>query len=99
MARFEVYRLGRDGTLAVDLQSNLLDGLLTRVVVPLVRENDVDKFIPWLNPRFEIHDETYVMMTEFLAAVPAKELREPITDLSAHRDTIIAATDFLFQGF
>ena len=99
MARFEVYRLGRDSTLAVDLQSNLLDGLLTRVVVPLVRENDVGKFIPWLNPRFEIHDETYVMMTEFLAAVPAKELREPITDLSGHRDTIIAATDFLFQGF
>ncbi|PWE56065.1 hypothetical protein DEM27_11545 [Metarhizobium album] len=99
MARFEVYRLGHGDALALDLQSNLLDGLHTRIVAPLVRESDVDTFVRWLNPRFDIDGEMYVMLTEFLAAVPAKELREPIADLSHKADTIIAATDFLFQGF
>ncbi|OJU01084.1 MAG: hypothetical protein BGN83_07225 [Rhizobium sp. 63-7] len=99
MARFTVYRLGHGGTLALDLQSNLLDGLHTRVVAPLVHESDVETFVRWLNPRFEIDGEVYVMMTEFLAAISSKDLREPIADLSHKADMIIAATDFLFQGF
>jgi len=97
MARFKVYQLGDE--LALDVQANLLDGLQTRVVVPLIRESDVKRYAARLNPRFEIGGIVHVMMTEFLAAVPVSELGVSVADLSAHGDDIVAATDFLFQGF
>jgi toxin CcdB len=39
------------------------------------------------------------MATQRMASVPVSEIGEAIADLSAKADTIIAATDFLFQGF
>ncbi len=99
MARFQVFELGTGGVLALDLQSNLLDGLNTRVVAPLVPIEDVGRFAEKLNPRFTVGEKTYLMMTEHIGALPVKELGPVIADLSAQRDRIVAATDFLFQGF
>jgi toxin CcdB len=39
------------------------------------------------------------MATQRLAAVELSELGEKIADLSVYADEIIAATDFLFQGY
>jgi hypothetical protein len=39
------------------------------------------------------------MAVQRMASVPVAEIGKPVTDLSAQRDAIIAATDFLFQGF
>jgi toxin CcdB len=99
MARFKVYRMDDQGALAIDLQSNLFDGLQTRVMAPLVLVDDVASLVPRLNPRFEIDGMRYAMMTEFLASVPIRELGMAVADLSARADDITAATDFLFQGF
>jgi toxin CcdB len=52
-----------------------------------------------LNPVFEIDGRRYVMVTQFIAAVPAYELKWNAGDLSHHRDRITAALDMLFQGF
>ncbi|SMD09653.1 CcdB family protein [Rhizobium sp. RU36D] len=98
MARFWAYRVGDDG-FAVDLQSNLLDGLHTRVVAPLVPLRTIVRIAPRLNPRFQIEGETYVMLTEFISTIPTAEIGPVIADLSRHADEITAATDFLFQGF
>lgn len=95
MARFHVYQLGSEP--AIDLQANLLDGLNTRVMAPLVPETDVKRLVN--NPRFNLNGTIYVMMREFLASVPSAELGTQVADLSDHRDRIIDATDFLFQGF
>ena len=97
MARFHVHQFGIE--LVLDVQSNLLDDLHTRVVVPLVPEHEVKQVVQRLNPRFEINSVLYVMMTEFIAAVPAHELGTTVTRLSSRSDEITAATDFLFQGF
>lgn len=97
MARFHVHQFGSE--IVLDVQSNLLDDLHTRVVVPLVPKSEVKHAVDRLNPRFEIDDVVYIMMTEFIAAVPAAELGATIANLSAHGDEITAATDFLFQGF
>jgi toxin CcdB len=99
MARFKVYRLAQTGSLVIDLQNNLFDGLQTRVVIPLVPLQDVAKLIPRLNPRFDIENTVYVMLTEFIGSVPVAEIGMPIADLSSRADDITAATDFLFQGF
>ncbi|MCM2397029.1 CcdB family protein [Rhizobium sp. S95] len=99
MARFKVYRLKNDRSLVIDLQSNLLDNLETRVVAPVVSLHLISKYVARLNPRFEIEGVICVMLTEFIATLPASEIGEQVADLSDKADDIIAATDFLFQGF
>ncbi|WP_183713599.1 MULTISPECIES: CcdB family protein [unclassified Rhizobium] len=99
MARFRVYGLRQSRTLVLDLQADLLDRLSTRIMAPLLRAEDVLTPIARLNPQFTIADETYIMATQLMAAIPLAEIGELITDLSSHGDQITAATDFLFQGF
>ena len=52
-----------------------------------------------LNPSFEIHGQPVMMVTQFKAAVPVSELREPVASLEHRRDEILAAIDFLHQGW
>jgi toxin CcdB len=99
MARFSVYRLKHSELLVLDLQTNFLDSLPSRVVVPLHPVDEMSWAVSSLNPRFRITGELYVMATQRMASVPLSEIGEMIADLSANADIIIAATDFLFQGF
>lgn len=99
MARFEVFRAARQDLLLVDLQADLLDVLKTRIVAPLIPVDEMSWSISHLNPRFELDDGVYVMATQRMAAIPLAELGDRIADLSEFRDVIVAATDFLFQGF
>lgn len=99
MARFHVYRLKSDGFLAIDLQANILSDLPSRIMAPLYPVKDMSWSIARLNPRFLIEGETQVLATQRMAAIHVSEIGENIADLSEFRDTIVAATDFLFQGF
>ena len=99
MARFTVYRLRSDGQLAIDLQSNMLDSLPSRMMAPLYRRSDMSWSISRLNPSFEIGGEPHVMATQRMAAIPISEIGDEVVSLAAKADDIIAATDFLFQGF
>ncbi|ENN89370.1 hypothetical protein RHSP_67195 [Rhizobium freirei PRF 81] len=99
MARFHVYGVKQNRALALDLQSDLLAGLGTRMMAPLLPGEDVSMPIARLNPQFTINGKPYVMATQFMAAIPLIEIGELITDLSSHGDRITVATDFLFQGF
>jgi toxin CcdB len=99
MARFRVYRARHDDLLLIDLQADLLDVLKTRIVAPLVPVEEMTWSLGQLNPRFEIAGRLYVMATQRMAAITLAELGEPVADLSAQHDMIMAATDFLFQGF
>jgi toxin CcdB len=99
MARFHVYRAQRDDILLLDLQADFLDVLKTRVVAPLVPADDMTWAIGQLNPRFEIAGRLYVMATQRMAAITTAEIGSAVADLSEQHDRIVAATDFLFQGF
>jgi toxin CcdB len=99
MVRFHVYGLKQSRVLALDLQSDLLERLSTRIMAPLLRAEDVSTPIARLNPQFTIAGETYTMATQLMAAIPLIEIGELVADLSSHGDQITAATDFLFQGF
>jgi toxin CcdB len=39
------------------------------------------------------------MVTQYMAAVPAKELKNPVASLQHRQDDIVGAIDFLFHGF
>ncbi|ARM86629.1 plasmid maintenance toxin/cell growth inhibitor CcdB protein [Rhizobium sp. CIAT894] len=99
MARFHVYRLKSGNILAIDLQANLLEDLPSRVMVPLHPVQELNWSISRLNPRFSIEGEAYVMATQRMASIPTNELGKAVADLSSDSDRIVAAVDFLFQGF
>lgn len=104
MAQFDVYRnanatsRGRVPYL-LDVQSDLLDILATRIVVPLCRPELLSgKPAERLNPALRIEGNTLLMLTPELAGVPRKILGERITNLAEQRAAIIAALDVAFTG-
>ena len=101
MARFDVYpRPGTaGGGYVLDVQSNLLNDLSTRVVVPLLSQEIAPKPAQKLNPTFEIEGQPYVMLTQFVAAVPARELELQVVSVPARGDDIMRALDMLLVGF
>ncbi|MDM9626805.1 CcdB family protein [Rhizobium sp. S152] len=99
MSRFRVYRLKGDDALAVDLQSDFLEDLPSRVMAPLHSIESMSWAISRLNPRVTINGGTYVMVTQRMASIPLPEIGAEIADLSSRSDDITAALDFLFQGF
>ncbi len=83
----------------LDVQSEVLQSLNTRIVVPLLPRADAPIPAARLNPVFTIAGSDYVMVTQFMAAVPLSSLQEPEGSLLAQHDRIVAALDMLFQGF
>ena len=100
LARFDVF--GRpDGApgLLLQVQSDVLDGMDTRVVVPLMPPDRVPRPTRDLHPVFEVDGAPYVMVTQLLGALPRHELRRPIASLSHERDAVTRALDLLLAGF
>jgi toxin CcdB len=83
----------------LDVQSDLISELGTRVVVPLYTAAAMKgKVLSTLTPTFEINDQQYVMVTPQLAGIAKKQLGAQVADLCAQRDEIIAALDLLIIG-
>lgn len=99
MARFDVFPNLEGAGYLLDVQANLLDSLNTRVVVPLLPADVAPTPAATLNPVFRMGDESVVMATQFMAAVPARLLKSPMGNLESARGEITAALDLLFQGF
>lgn len=104
MAHLDVYPNPDHKTAAIipfvlDIQSNLLDGLPTSVVIPLARPEAIETLsILRLNPDVSIDGNKLIALTQDLATVPRRMLKKPVTNLSPQRDEILAALDLLFTG-
>ncbi|MEZ5495144.1 MAG: CcdB family protein [Pseudomonadales bacterium] len=84
----------------LDVQSDLLNELQTRVVIPLTSvEKNTAKQISRLTPLLKIDGENYLMLTPQLAGINKKELGKFAADLSNSRTEIVEALDFLVTGF
>ena len=99
MAQFDVFRPKDGHELLLDCQSNILDDLDTRFVVPLLKIAEMTKRVPRLNPVFQIDDEEFVMATQGAATIPARMIGLRVTSLSDRHDTIVAALDMLLTGY
>lgn len=99
MARFDVFPNPDGNGFLLDVQANLLDGLNTRVVVPLLPITVAPLPAKRLNPTFDIEAAPYVMVTQFMAAVPVAILKAPVASLAGHDVEIGNALDMLFVGF
>ncbi|MCK9511350.1 MAG: CcdB family protein [Pigmentiphaga sp.] len=105
MARFDVYaNSGRHAATTpylLDVQSDLLDGLDSRVVIPLRRLKHFPKvkLSTRLTPIFTIEGEELLLETPKMGAVPQRVLRSPVASLEGDQAEVTAALDFLFQGY
>ena len=99
MARFDVYRMATAQGFLLDVQTDLLNGLSTRVVVPLLPLTNAPLPAQRLNPVFDIENLEVLMATQFLAAVPESELKEVVGNLEGSQNEISVALDMLFSGF
>jgi toxin CcdB len=102
MAQFDVHydRRSKQHPLLLDIQTDWLAGLSTRLVVPLVpRERYGAKpIVKRLNPMLIIEHAEYVARFQDLAAVMKSQLGSVITSLRARRVELIAAVDLLVTG-
>ncbi len=100
MAQFDVHRLRPDFDLVVDCQSDLLDHLPRRFVVPLLPEQDSGlPLVGRLTPVFEVNGERLVLATVLAGSAFVTELGQPIASLARERDRIVGALDVLITGF
>ena len=105
MARFDVY--ANPGSHAattpylLDVQSDLLSSLDTKLVIPLrnLKHFPKVKLSTQLTPVFTIEGEAYLLETPKMGAVPQRVLKSPVTSLAQAQDQITAAMDFLFHGY
>lgn len=105
MARFDVYANPGSHAAAtpylLDVQSDLLDGLGSRMVIPLRRLACFPKVkLPArLSPVITVDGQDFLLETPKMGAVPQRILKIPVASLAHEQTRITAALDFLFQGF
>lgn len=99
MPPFHYYRGRGAARYLLDVQSSQLDGLATRVVVPLVLAGDRFPDFLALNPFLVVEGERFVMMTTLIAALPKRVLGRPLGNLLDQADDITRALNILLSGF
>lgn len=105
MARFDVYANpgshAKTTPFLVDVQSDLLDGLDTRMVIPLRKLDHFAtvKLPTHLTPVLQIQGQACLLETPKMAAVPLRILKQPVASLATDQAQITAALDFLFHGY
>lgn len=100
MARFDIHRpSGGSARYLLDVQSELLDHLRTRVVIPLMPPESVPPDMRGLHPRLVVDGTELLAATQLLAAVKRQDLGPVVATAADQRDTIIRALDLLLTGF
>lgn len=82
----------------VDIQTDLLEVLNSRVVIPVTKAKP-DRNLPNnICPKVDINDESFYLLTYQITTVSLTFLKKKQGSLSANRTDIINSVDFLFSG-
>ena len=82
----------------VILQSDLVSGLTSTVVAPLVPREGMTGGRR-LNPIVTVEGREFWLATHELFAVDRRALKKKVGSIENHRTAIIGALDFLFTGY
>ena len=104
VARFDVYTNPDAGErklvpYLLDVQNDFLRAMDTRVVIPLWSASAFRMRIRYLNPELTIDQNTVVMDTASVGAIPATDLRRPVKNLASQQIDIMNALDALFGSY
>lgn len=83
----------------VDVQSDLLDSLNSRIVIPLTASKKTNnKTAKGLCPVLEIDGKDYVLLTHQMTSVPVSLLKDELLIIDNYRYEILGAIDLLLTG-
>ena len=83
----------------LDVQNDYIDGLDTRVMIPMHREAAFGPPARHLNPTVLVIGERVVLDTAALAAVPRSELKKPVASAREAHAEVQEALDALFGSY
>lgn len=83
----------------LDIQSDFVEGLHTRIVVPLWAEGLLMQRAQDLHPALEVNGQQVVMETAALGAVPESFLHRKVGNLTSQQMDIQNALDLLFGSY
>jgi toxin CcdB len=103
MAQFDVYENGDQQSrhsepYVMDVQSNLLNGLATRMVIPLVSKETIGQPVDILNPVVRIANQNFYLSSPQLRSVHKDRLGNKIATIVNQRDAVRASVAFLLSG-
>ena len=99
MSQYGVYRNPEGNGYLLDVQADVNSHFNTRIVVPLLPVDIAPKPAKTLNPLFELDGAQYSMVTQYMAAMPVKALKDKLFSVKERRAEIVAAIDLHLQGF
>lgn len=105
MAQFDVYPNSNSNSKAlypylVDIQSDLLDDLNTRLVIPLADAFNLKQAsIKGLTPLLTLDSQPLFLMTPLLSSIPTNKLLQPCGSIKHLRTEILTAIDLSISGF
>lgn len=88
----------RNFPLAVTLRSDLMAPSEKAIIAPLVPRKRLPGVVGRYCPVVQVDDEEYVVMLDYLTAVPVHDLPRRIANLSRFREALLGAVDLLFYG-
>ena len=104
MAQWDVYpnpsaRLRDEIPFLVDLQSDLLSGLESRLVAPLARTRVASAALPCrLCPQLTVGGTALVLLPQESGPIDARLLKRKVMSLRAHAHEIVGALDAVLSG-
>nr|WP_315252889.1 CcdB family protein [uncultured Duganella sp.] len=105
MARFDIYgNTGKNRSkvpFLLDIQSNVISGLATRIVIPLRPLSLLPSVhLPTdIFPMIDIDDKQYFLDTPQLGAIPLAELKNKVGSARNRQAAIQGALDRVFGGY
>ncbi|EBB6138028.1 cytotoxin [Salmonella enterica] len=97
--QYMVYR-NKGNSKAFDVQSDIIDELHTRMVIPLFPVSRlVNNPVKRLTPTLNVEGNDYLVMTHEMASIRLSQIGDEVMDVRSHRQTIKNALDFIFDGF
>jgi toxin CcdB len=103
MAQYDVYVNPQKANSAqfpyvVDIQSDLLDVLVTRLVMPLTSITSSVKLPPRLYPRVIVAGSVFYPVPQLSSSMLAKQLTKPVETIRHQSSQIISALDAVTSG-
>lgn len=104
MAQFDVYTnpmVDQRGRIPywLDLQSNHIAQIDSRVIIPLRSLNTMGPRIEGLQPLVTVAGQTLCADVPAIASFPARLLKNPVTCIDTQRNDLVAALDYLISGY
>lgn len=103
MAQYDVFtnpsRIGTDSIpYVVVVQSDVLDGLATRLTIPLSLLDASVKVPTALCPVILVKGQRLCALAHYAAPLPAKALRRPVDNVASQASALVSALDAVLSG-